>query len=100
VGLQIIGPIPSATCWDREFADSSLERNGFELPVPRAMQERLKATIAGFGCNPPWPDYLRLLSVDISEGGQSEVSEPEALTPEAAAQRSTPQPAQTVRQPG
>jgi hypothetical protein len=26
---------PSATCWDREFADSPLEGNGFELPVPR-----------------------------------------------------------------
>jgi hypothetical protein len=25
---------------------------GFELPVPRAMQERLKAIIVGFGCNP------------------------------------------------
>jgi hypothetical protein len=25
------------------------------------MQERLKAIIAGFGCNPPSPDYLRLL---------------------------------------
>jgi hypothetical protein len=54
---------------DREFADSSVEGNGFELPVPRAMQERLKAIIAGFGCNPPSPDYLRLLSADITEGG-------------------------------
>jgi hypothetical protein len=50
---------------DRGFADSLLEGNGFELPVPRAMQERLKAIIAGFGCNPPSPDYLRLLSADI-----------------------------------
>ena len=25
MGLQIIGPMPSATCWDREFADSPLE---------------------------------------------------------------------------
>src|ERR1700758_5836575 len=25
---------------------------GFELPVPRAMQQRLKAIIVGFGCNP------------------------------------------------
>jgi CheY-like chemotaxis protein len=24
-----------AGCWDREFADSPLEGNGFELPVPR-----------------------------------------------------------------
>ena len=45
--------------------DSALEGNGFEPPVPRAMQERLKAIIAGFGCNPPSPDYLRLLSADI-----------------------------------
>jgi hypothetical protein len=50
-------------------ADSPLERNGFEPPVPRAMQERLKAIIAGFGCNPPSPDYLRVLSADITEGG-------------------------------
>ena len=49
--------------------DSPLEGGGFELPVPRAMQERLKAIIAGFGCNPPSPDYLRLLSADITEGG-------------------------------
>jgi hypothetical protein len=35
VGLQIIGPMPSATCWDREFADSPLEGDGFELLVPR-----------------------------------------------------------------
>jgi hypothetical protein len=34
VGLQIIGPMPSATCWDREFADSPLEGSGFELLVP------------------------------------------------------------------
>ena len=31
------------------------------------MQERLKAIIAGFGCNPPSPDYLRPLSADITE---------------------------------
>ena len=36
-----------------EFAtDSPLEGDGFELPVPRAMQARLKAKIAGFGCMP------------------------------------------------
>jgi len=34
-----------------EFAtDSPLEGDGFELPVPRAMQARLKAKIAGFAC--------------------------------------------------
>jgi hypothetical protein len=32
--------------------DSPLEGDGFELPVPRAMQARLKAKIAGFGCMP------------------------------------------------
>jgi len=37
---------------DRKFADSPLERDGFELPVPRAMQARLKAKITGFGCIP------------------------------------------------
>ena len=36
-----------------EFAtDSPLEGDGFELPVPRAMQARLKAKIVGFGCMP------------------------------------------------
>ena len=30
--------------------DSPLEGDGFELPVPRAMQARLEAKIAGFGC--------------------------------------------------
>ena len=30
--------------------DSPLEGDGFELPVPRAMQARLKAKIAGFAC--------------------------------------------------
>src|ERR1700757_4479397 len=52
----------------------SLEGGGFELPVPRAMQARLKAKIAGFGCMPPsiicgcrrWP----------SAKAQSEISEP------------------------
>jgi hypothetical protein len=34
VGLQIIGPMTSATCWDREFPDSPLEEGGFELVVP------------------------------------------------------------------
>jgi hypothetical protein len=55
-------------------ADSSVEGGGFELPVPRAMQARLKAKIAGFGCMPPsiicgcrrWP----------SAKAQSEISEP------------------------
>jgi hypothetical protein len=37
---------------NRKFVDSLLERDGFELPVPRAMQARLKAKIAGFGCMP------------------------------------------------
>jgi hypothetical protein len=35
VGLQIIGPMPSATCWDREFADPPQEEGGFESSVPR-----------------------------------------------------------------
>ena len=34
---------------NRWFADSPLEGDGFELPVPRAMQARFKAKIAGFG---------------------------------------------------
>jgi hypothetical protein len=34
-------------------ADSPLEGDGFELPVPRTMQARLKAKIAGFDCMPP-----------------------------------------------
>jgi hypothetical protein len=43
VGLQIIGPVPSATCWDREFADSPLERTGFEPPVPLLQRALLLA---------------------------------------------------------
>ena len=39
--------------------DSPPEGNGFERPVPRAMQERLEAIIACFGCDPPSPDHLR-----------------------------------------
>jgi hypothetical protein len=35
---------------NQKFADSPVEGNGFELPVPRAMQARLKAKIAGFAC--------------------------------------------------
>ena len=54
--------------------DSLLEGAGFELPVPRAMQARLQAKIAGIGCIPPsiicgcrrWP----------SAQAQSEISEP------------------------
>jgi len=38
--------------WRRSH-DSPLEGGGFELPVPRTMQARLKAKIAGFGCMPP-----------------------------------------------
>jgi len=33
-----------------KFADSLLEGDGFELPVPRAMQARLNAKIAGSSC--------------------------------------------------
>src|SRR6516164_10408964 len=59
---------------NRWFADSLLEGDGFELPVPRAMQARLEAKIAGFGCMSPsiicgcrrWP----------SAKAQSEISEP------------------------
>ena len=35
---------------NRWFVDSPLEGDGFELPVPRAMQARLEAKIAGVGC--------------------------------------------------
>ena len=59
---------------ERISLDSPLEGGGFELPVPRAMQMRLKAKIAGFSCMPPsiicgcrrWP----------SARPQSEISEP------------------------
>src|SRR6516164_3820849 len=54
---------------DRFAPDSPLEGTGFELPVPRAVQERPNATIAGFSRLPPLPDKPRLLSADITEGG-------------------------------
>ena len=46
----------------------------------RAMQERPKAIIAGFGCQPPSPDYPRLLSADITEGGPKRSLGTEALS--------------------
>src|SRR6266566_1163899 len=39
-----------------------------EMPAA-AMQRRLAAIVAGFKGEPPTPDYLRLLSADIIEGG-------------------------------
>jgi hypothetical protein len=60
--------------------DSLLEGNGFELPVPRAMQGRPKAIIAGFGCKPPSLDYLRLPSAEITEGGPKRNLGTEALS--------------------
>ena len=54
---------------------------GWSAPTPRrvlyldgempaaAMQRRLAAIIAGFNGEPPAPEYLRLLSADIIEGG-------------------------------
>ena len=60
--------------------DCLLERNGFELPVPRAMQRRPKAIIAGVGCKPPSLDYLRLPSVEITEGGPKRNLGTEALS--------------------
>jgi hypothetical protein len=44
------------------------------------MQERPKAIIAGFGCQPPSPDYPRLLSADITEGGPKRSLGTEALS--------------------
>jgi hypothetical protein len=62
---------------NRFATDSPLEGDGFELPVPRAMQARLEAKIAGFGCMSPsiicgcrrWP----------SAKAQSEISEPNLI---------------------
>ena len=47
-----------------------------------------KAIIAGFGCMPPSVDYLRLPSVDITQGGLSEISEPKPYR----ARKSNPSP--------
>jgi hypothetical protein len=41
MGLQINGSVPSATCWDREFADSPLEGTGFE--EGRSSSRRLRS---------------------------------------------------------
>jgi hypothetical protein len=60
-------------------ADSLPEGSGFELPVPCAVQDRPKATIAGFGCKPPSPDNPQLLSTDITEGGPKRT--PSAVIP-------------------
>src|SRR6516165_2289144 len=57
---------------------SPQEGDGFELPVPRSMQARLKAKIAGFGCMPP--SILRLpSSVAISSGAKRNLG-PEPLS--------------------
>ena len=56
------------------LSDSLLEGDGFELPVPRAMQARLEAKITGFGC------IRRRLSAAAVGGHElrrkSEISEP------------------------
>src|SRR6516165_4062472 len=44
------------------------------------MQGRPKAIIAGFGCKPPSLDYLRLPSVEITEGGPKRNLGTEALS--------------------
>jgi hypothetical protein len=44
------------------------------------MQGRPKAIIAGFGCKPPSLDYLRLPSVEITEGGPKRDLGTEALS--------------------
>jgi len=68
---------------EAKFApDSALEGNGFELPVPSAMQGRPKAIIAGFGCKPPSLDYLRLPSNPFPSSGEScKPSVPSKSTP-------------------
>jgi putative DNA primase/helicase len=43
-----------------------------EMPAA-AMQRRLAAIVAGFRSEPPAPDYLRLLSADIVEGGLPDI---------------------------
>jgi hypothetical protein len=63
---------------NQKFADSPVEGDGFELPVPRSMQARLKAKIAGFGCMRP--SILRLpSSVAISSGAKRNLG-PEPLS--------------------
>jgi hypothetical protein len=47
----------------------------FRMPCKGA-----KAVIVGFGCMPPSLDYLRLPSVDISEGGPKRIFGTEALS--------------------
>src|SRR5271166_3871052 len=39
-----------------------------EMPG-RTMQERLAAIVGGFDQQPPHPDYFRILSADITDGG-------------------------------
>jgi putative DNA primase/helicase len=44
-----------------------------EMPAS-TMQQRLAAVVAGIGGEPPAPDYLRLLSADVIEGGLPDLS--------------------------
>jgi putative DNA primase/helicase len=47
-----------------------------EMPAA-TMQKRLAAIVAGTDAKPPAPDYLRLLSADISESGLPDLASPE-----------------------
>jgi len=60
----------------RFVADSALEGNGFELPVPHAMHGRPKAIITGFGRKPPRLVFCDCRRRTSPKAGQSEVSEP------------------------
>jgi hypothetical protein len=50
--------VPSAICWDREFADSPLEQAGFELAVPPPMAN-----------SPDLPQRQEALSMAIRQAG-------------------------------
>jgi hypothetical protein len=74
---RIIRRMPSATCWDREFADSPLEEAGFEPSVPHPSHGELSCRVIRIGAletaGPPAPiagiaaDSSRPTSVPIVE---------------------------------
>ena len=53
--------VAGLTVGDREFADSSLEEAGFELPVPPAVH------LIGFGDRRKPHDFPGLLRVDVAD---------------------------------
>src|SRR5205823_561824 len=65
-----------ATAGSGRDTDCLLEGDGFELPVPLAMQGRPTPIIAGYGCMQPSLHFCSCRRWISAKPGQSEISEP------------------------